>query len=262
MEPIPDYLYHYTNLSSLGLILKNQNLKFNTLKNMDDLEEIKAKDLSEYGKYYYVSSWTDDKEEKLSLWNMYTRDMSGVRIKLHTLPFETYTYHIREGIVDIVSDDNFFPQEFYKNDKFVPIYYPNKSFVDRIEYTDDEALLCPQLISYNYDKNETSLDLNILGHYKRKEWYFQDEIRYKILFLPVKLNEMGDLNIIKRNIIEQKNMPFDSCFLKIKDKYFKEIEITKGHKMNEADSEILDLLVKNYCPTAFIKESKFKGKIR
>lgn len=35
-----EYLYHYTNLSSLALILKNRTFRLNSLKNMDDAEEI------------------------------------------------------------------------------------------------------------------------------------------------------------------------------------------------------------------------------
>jgi len=261
-RPIPEYLYHYTSISSLGLILKNRTLKFNSLLNMDDLEEAKANDLKEYGKYCFVSSWTDSDEEKISLWSMYTYNMSGVRIKMHKLPFETYTYKINKPGLDITSIDNFFPEHFWGMDKCVPIYYPNEKFVERIEYTDDEKLIYPDLLKYNKETDQTTLALNLLGKYKRKEWNFQDEIRYKIIFFPFTLKECYDLEIAKRNISQQIDLPFDSCFLQIKDEYFNEVEITKGPKMNNGDSEILDLIVNTYCPTAKISESKFKNKIR
>ena len=34
-----EYLFHYTNLQSLALILKTKTIKFNSLINMDDKEE-------------------------------------------------------------------------------------------------------------------------------------------------------------------------------------------------------------------------------
>ncbi|QHQ61379.1 hypothetical protein Ana3638_11845 [Anaerocolumna sedimenticola] len=262
-KPIPDYLYHYTSLSSLGLILKNKSLKFNSLKNMDDLEEIKAKDLTEYGKYYFVSCWTDVEEEKLSLWNMYTGDMGGVRIKLHNLPFETYTYCIEVEGVHIKSNNNFLPKEFFEADKYV-VYSGNKEIVKRVIYTDDEELLCPQLIQYD---SETKINLNVKlpGKYKRKEWNFQDEVRYILPVLPVKVKDANKKNVNElfiNNILKKVDLPFEYIFLKVKEEYINEIEITKGPKMSDADSEILDLLVKTYCPDAKIYESKFKGKIR
>lgn len=261
-KPIPDYLYHYTNLQSLCLILKNKTLKFNSLVNMDDLEEVKANDLIEYGKYCYVSSWTDCEKEKLSLWNMYTKNMEGVRIKLRKLPFETYTYEIKKGYVNVTSKDNFFPKIFFENEKFVPIYYPNEKFIERVEYTDEEKLICPNLLEYDIKKDETTLQLNLIGKYKREEWSFQDEVRYMITFLPVKLDDCHNLDIIKQNILKQIDIQSDNCFLKIKDEYFNDFEITTGPKMSTGDEEILKLMIEKYCPTAKIIESKFKGKIR
>ena len=37
------YLYHYTSLDTLALILKNRTLCFNNLRNVDDMEEADRK---------------------------------------------------------------------------------------------------------------------------------------------------------------------------------------------------------------------------
>lgn len=37
------YLYHYTSLSTLALILKSKTIRFNSLINMDDAEDVKTK---------------------------------------------------------------------------------------------------------------------------------------------------------------------------------------------------------------------------
>lgn len=259
---IPDYLYHYTSLSSLGLILKNKTLRFNSLKNMDDLEEFKANDLKEYGKYCFISSWTDIAEEKLSLWSMYTGNMTGVRIKLHKLPFETYTYRIKNNQIDIEMKDGFLPQHFFDFENPIPSVFKTEGFILRVEYTEDESLIYPNLLEYNSATNETKLKLPLLGKYKRKEWYFQDEVRYKITYFPFTIHDKDNMDIIKQNIVRQKSLPFKDRYLNIKHEFLNEIEIIKGPKMSFGDSEILDLLVEKYCPTARIIESKFKDKIR
>ena len=86
-----DYLYHYTNLSALARILKNRTIRLNSLKNVDDLNELVSADYSKAGQYCFVSSWTSEKEESIPMWNMYS-NMDGVRIRLPVNPFERYTW--------------------------------------------------------------------------------------------------------------------------------------------------------------------------
>ena len=38
-----EYLYHYTSVDSLALILKNKTIRLNPLDKMDDLQEKKTK---------------------------------------------------------------------------------------------------------------------------------------------------------------------------------------------------------------------------
>lgn len=42
------YLYHYTSLETLALILKNKTLCFNSLLNVDDVEEAQSKDMGKF----------------------------------------------------------------------------------------------------------------------------------------------------------------------------------------------------------------------
>ena len=82
-----NYLYHYTSIDTLLLILKNKTLAFNSLQNVDDLEEANSEDIEQIGKICYVSCWTNDASESIPMWNMYTPNMQGVRIKLKEYPF-------------------------------------------------------------------------------------------------------------------------------------------------------------------------------
>ena len=42
-----DYLYHYTSIENLLLILKNKTIAFNSLQNVDDLEERDSEDIKQ-----------------------------------------------------------------------------------------------------------------------------------------------------------------------------------------------------------------------
>ena len=82
------YLYHYTNIETLALILQNHTFRFNSLDKMDDLQEQETADFKNVGLFCYISSWTDDVDESIPMWNMYTSINSGVRIKLKKHPFK------------------------------------------------------------------------------------------------------------------------------------------------------------------------------
>ena len=51
-----EYLYHYTSLESLALILKNRTIRLNPLDKMDDIQEQKTADIENIGKFVFVSS--------------------------------------------------------------------------------------------------------------------------------------------------------------------------------------------------------------
>lgn len=60
-------IYHYTNIDTLALILKNRTIRFNRLDNVDDLEEGKAESLGiKFCKYIFVSCWTKKRRRKHS----------------------------------------------------------------------------------------------------------------------------------------------------------------------------------------------------
>ena len=40
-----EYLYHYTNLSSLAMILKTETVRLNSLKNMDDADKTRISEM-------------------------------------------------------------------------------------------------------------------------------------------------------------------------------------------------------------------------
>ena len=62
-----DYLFHYTSVDILALILKNRTIRFNSLDRMDDLQEQETADIKNVGQFCYISFWTDDEEESIPM---------------------------------------------------------------------------------------------------------------------------------------------------------------------------------------------------
>ena len=75
-------LYHYTSIENLSLILKYKTFRFKPLNTLDDLLEGICRDGFELRKCVFVSCWTEIERESIPFWNMYTPNMSGVRIRM------------------------------------------------------------------------------------------------------------------------------------------------------------------------------------
>lgn len=248
-----DYLYHYTNINSLAMILSNRCIRLNSLKNMDDAEEIITANSKFLGKYCMVSSWTEIEEESVPFWGLYTKNMSGVRIKMQKNPFKIYELRL----------------SYYKNGKKFQSYcpesilnensvylYPSLPFLRKVEYTDNTDLLYPRIFDYikkkdngNYDLSGTPININ---KYKRTCWSFQQEWRYGLLFFPH--TKDGQLKLkLEANADD---MPFWYCDLEITEEAFNDIEVMLGPKMTIGDKKIVSCLIDKYCPTATIVESR------
>ncbi len=75
-----DYIYHYTTIENLALIFENNTLRLNSLAHVDDMEEGLVNTSKNMSKHLYVSCWTKNKNENIALWNMYSKNMKGIRI--------------------------------------------------------------------------------------------------------------------------------------------------------------------------------------
>lgn len=102
-----EFLYHYTSIETLALILKNKIICFNHLLNVDDLEEANTQDMVNFGECINGSCWTEDSEESIPLWNVYTPNMKGVRMGLPKFPFKKYhfsagEYNLSQDVINIL----------------------------------------------------------------------------------------------------------------------------------------------------------------
>src|SRR5690606_25885228 len=79
---------------TLAYILQSKRIRFNNLKNVDDVTQGDNQDIEALGNYIFVSCWTDLEEESIPFWHMYTKDMSGVRLKIKSNPFKIYKINL------------------------------------------------------------------------------------------------------------------------------------------------------------------------
>lgn len=267
LNEVPDNLYHYTNVSSLAMILKNKSIRFSPLTVLDDKEEEKIQDRRKYGKYVFVSSWTDSAMESIPMWKMYTSPADGVRISLPKYPF--YNYKLTE------TDFKDFPSKFEINGD---ILIPSKEFIysdylltvphqqnilRKVKYTDDYDKLYPQII--NVVEGNTQVSMGNLGKYKNTYWGFQNEWRYILRFLPISLKDkLLNLNSNQLELVRISkclDLPFAYYYLKLDEAKLKNMEITLSPQISDGNRIIVDLLVEKYNSVIQITESKLHGRI-
>lgn len=270
-----EYLYHYTNIETLALILQNHTFRFNSLDKMDDLQEQETADLKNVGQFCYISSWTDDVDESIPMWNMYTSINSGVRIKLKKHPFkfhENTADELRQVINVPVTDNtngtplkSLIPFVDMFRWKFIPAGATPENILHKVEYSSDHEKLYPKLVHVDGDK--FSISLGTLGKYKNTHWAFQNEWRYILLLFPLDLNQpvetLSQAAQIMGNKILQglEKQPFPFYDMIIDDAAYCEMEITLSPKISTGNRIIVENLVKRYNPSAIVKDSSLIGLI-
>lgn len=272
------YLYHYTSIDTLLLILKNKTLAFNSLQNVDDLEEADSEDIDQIGKICYVSCWTNDDSESIPMWNMYTPNMQGIRIKLKEYPFKKYVYKMGEYFFNTDCESYINYKSLYNDDK--ACISSDSPLLKNVIYTEEESKLYPRIKSVikkteKLDNGQININEKIkysfeeLGKYKRSNWSFQNEVRYIINMAPYSMKELMSCKseaeqrkLISRLEDTKIKAPYKRFFLQLSDEALKNIEILLGPKITEEQEEIVKLIIDKYCPSAKILSSNLKGKLQ
>ncbi|MGL5152123.1 MAG: hypothetical protein ACRC7N_16330 [Clostridium sp.] len=252
----PNYLYHYTSIETLNLILKNKTIRFNSLLNVDDKEEKMTFDLGDFGKYIFVSCWTADRNENEDLWERYGFSGKGVRIKLHSYPFVKY-HRFGEGIKKpfySYIDDN-----WYKNG-LINLYGIDNEFLVKVKYTDDINLVYPKIEYIINDKNKVYL-INKIGQYKSAStWKCQNEWRYRIHISPISkyMSDYLSYDEIQNAIFSGADLDFSDIFLKINEKYLQHLEILMGPNTTDEDK----IKVQHICSECNIQPKIFNSVLK
>lgn len=266
-----EHIFHYTSIENLLLILKTKSICFNSLENVDDMEEKETEDLKNFGRFYYVSCWNKSSKESIPLWTMYSQDMQGVRIELPIFPFKKYSYTKGELYFNENTTEYIDINKLYNETKLVMLDEGIKLF--DIEYTDNEKLLYPTIKNIK-SKNLLKYDFSKLGKYKRSNWSFQEECRYGVLMVPWNINGLKKVKEINKldnneskiivneliNLLENSNT-LALCkrfYIEIDEEILKKMKILLGPRVTEAQEDIVKLIVKEYCPDIKISRSKLK----
>ncbi len=275
-----EFLYHYTSLENLALILKNKTIKFNNLLYVDDMEEAETEDMGLFGRFVYVSCWTMDSEESIPMWNLYTPNMRGVRIKLPVNPFKKYHFNKGEFYFMENVDTYIDIQKLYVENKANIV--TTEPHLVKVKYTEKHHKLFPKVRIESYDgavndflrarsldelsKNniEVKYSFEDVGRYKRKQWKFQKEWRYIINVSPMGLKEIASSSfetqqeMIRR--IENRNLepPYKQIFLNLDDIVLENMEVMFGPKMSISDKVMAEALLEKFCPKGVYKDSNLK----
>ena len=277
----PRYLYHYTTLEKLALILKSHAIRFMPLDTMDDLEEKETKDLKNAGKFIFVSSWTSNENESIPMWSMYSSLENGVRIKLPFEPFVLYDMTVSDAAKlanrtrEIINKEEVFRKSivpietvlsrmFFSPEMMYDIECDDKPI--KVEYTNDKALLYPDVLIVENGVIQ-GINLGMIGKYKNTAWRFQDEWRHKFSVLPgsafeVISNPEKYSETFKRICDGSLERPVNYVDRIIEDNAFREMSIVKSPIFSEGNNVLLESITQRYNPEMTIKESELKDKIR
>ncbi|MDF1676841.1 MAG: hypothetical protein P1U44_14095 [Vicingaceae bacterium] len=243
-------LYHYTSINALALILKNKSIRFGRLDTVNDKSEGIAKDINYMNQYTFVSCWTNSSDENLTLWNMYSKNMRGVKLEFETPIFNSYQ------IGDV--EDCLVNESGYVNEErgYYIVGMHNEPY--EVKYTNEEELLYPSIFT------PIGLNLSKLAVYKREIWRVENEYRYRLDIVPIgkKVPNQGFDKRYVDLVGQGVPPPMKGYFLKIADESFAKLKIICGPKLIDGDFEIINSLVSTYNPTATIVESDLQGLIR
>lgn len=273
-----EYLYHYTSLETLALILSNKTICFNNLLYVDDVDESETQDMGNFGRFLYASCWTSDEKESIPLWNLYTPDMHGVRIKLPKFPFKKYSYKKGELFFEEDVETYINMEKIYNEDKVSIV--GTQPMLIAVEYTDEQSKIFPKVRTLSSpdaverylnakDMKEiegikVSYSFAELGKCKRTEWSFQKEWRYIFSIMPMGLKECNPPTFQKhqeiiRRIEDKEYTPsYSRLFLDMNESALENIEVLCGPKMSQAEKIIVKALLEQYCPNGKYQESKLR----
>lgn len=274
-----DYLFHYTSIDKLALILKNKTIRLNSLSKMDDLQEKRTEDLRNITSFFYVSSWTEETDESIPMWKMYTNIESGIRIGLPVNPFVYQGTNIHEAEKLGLHFDVDNPEDIRENTRantfldYVKLINSgiystaawNGNLLVKVEYTDAPHMLEPKVV--NLKGPQYNIDFTKIGKYKNKYWDFQKEWRYLINFFPIKLTPDTEKFQKKYNetiiklLDDRLSAPFDYYDLSIRKNAMDKMTITSSPKMTEGNKVLLESLLEKYGFKGNYKNSTLLGLI-
>ena len=191
-EEPPERLFQYTSLGVLSLILQNKTIRFNSLENLDDLEESSLQFCDDNPPVTYVSCWTSIVEESIPMWKLYTQMTDGIRIELPIGPFKDPR----------TQNGNCVPGSYdYRAAKWIPVLPPSRVDPELVYMAQPYSLNHPNRVIYRDDltaseivaseasgQNAVVTHNGAIARFKRNNWDFQQEFRYIVILQRARNN--------------------------------------------------------------------------
>lgn len=249
MANCPAYLFHYTTIDNLALILRNKTIRFSRLDKVNDPEEALTKHFPAAKFFIYTSCWSSQENELLSLWSIYSSDMKGVRLRLPINMFvgRQFPEYDTTGFPIIHIDSNIEIKR--ENSSYtalmngpMPVQYSknplneNKCFTNKSNDVLDVDLLHLGLEKYDYWSFENEWRFRVIGMPFEGSWRTEDYDQ----FLQFPLSEYVDIGLDKS--------------------VFSELVVQLGPRATWSSSIIVELLLREFAPGAKLCDSACKIK--
>lgn len=252
-------IYHYTTLENLALILKHKNIRFNRLDRMDDpCEKTFLVNQLDWSPYTYVSCWTENPDESIPLWHMYTDKGRGVRIGIEKDFIDwdkqsiAFSVPSRQRHHKSVSKDStgafsvtFNPTRIYRplSDE---VCYRKVKYANEQEFFDYEKYI--GRVSSFLDINEEMMRTYV-GCFRKEKWAFEEETRFIIYAVPYTstdavVSHQDFINLIRLGM--PNNVPYID--VPIKHDKLRDIEVTLGPEVDEGQGILAKALLNKYAP--------------
>lgn len=271
-------LYHYTTIDSLAMIMSSRSVKFNRLDKVDDMEERAESNNVRLWQYVFVSCWTENPEESIPLWRMYSGNAHGVRIGMDADMFEDNVVG-GNNVPQNIPHEGFLvgkipAQDLFRSDYFVlpaairpqengadTLFYCHVDYVDDVNEKTKDAY---QITMTDATHASSNVAFGEIGKYKNRRWAFQEESRFRLVILPFNpiLSDPDMVSTIAVNTIHRSvPVPISEYFMKLKNTALDNMEITLHPNATESDRVIVEALCCKYAQNAKIKPSELADRV-
>ncbi len=260
------------------MIMSTRSIKFNRLDNVDDMEERTEPSNVRLWQYMFVSCWTENAEESIPLWRMYSGNAHGVRIGMDADMFED---HVVGGnnVPKNIPHEGFMvgkipAQDLFRNDYFVlpiatrpqenggdTLFYCHVDYVDDVDEKTKDAYRLTMTDETHASSNVAFCEI---GKYKNKRWAFQEESRFRLAILPFNpfLSDPDMVSTIAVNSIHHSvPVPISQYFLGLKQSALDGMEITLHPNSTASDRVIVEALCAQYAQHATIRPSELCNRV-
>ena len=263
---IPKFLYHYTSVETLQLILENNKFRFNRLDLMNDPFEGHNSLFTNSRKNVFSSSWTAEFKDELPMWKMYT-ELKGVRLRM---PIDLFNHTDKLEVVKMGRMDDFmiksdlnqtykieidlsnFNEIKEKTFEVKSVYGPSK-----VDYYETQESLEKDVVvkdpKAKFDLRE--INTTILGQRKFDYWSFEKEYRYRIFSSQMVAGSLDVLTAFEQFAV----IKTDFIDVEFRKDCLENIEITLGPKSDYKNIELFkQILSKKGINNFNVQFSKIK----